>query len=180
MAKYSDIKGFTVQTLASDPVDSAIPGGTWASGGALNTARNTKGSSAGTQTQSSVFGGQTAPGFSDAHEQYNGTAWTETTEINTARYANAGAGTYTSALCPIGVNPSTTRVNNNESWNGSSWTELADLSSARFEHGGRGNATNNLVAGGQFSTVPTFLSTSEEWNAGLSNKQLQQVNYGNV
>jgi len=100
MATYKEIKGVTVQTLDSDPV---VKASVWSSGGALNTARNTKGSSAGTQTQSSVFGGQTAPGFSDAHEQYNGTAWTETTEINTARYSNAGAGTYTSALCPIGV-----------------------------------------------------------------------------
>ena len=109
MATYKEIKGVTVQTRDTDPV---VRAAVWSSGNALNTARNTKGSSAGTQTQSSVFGGQTAPGFSDAHEQYNGTAWTETTEINTARYANAGAGTYTSALCPIGVNPSTTRVNN--------------------------------------------------------------------
>ena len=104
MSKYKEIKGFKVQTLASDTAASAVVGGTWASSNNLNTARNTKGSSAGTQSASSVFGGQTAPGFTDAHEQYNGTSWTETTEINTARYANAGAGTTTSALCPIGVN----------------------------------------------------------------------------
>ena len=40
MAKYSDIKGFTVQTLSSDTAASAIAAGSWASGGALNTARS--------------------------------------------------------------------------------------------------------------------------------------------
>ena len=39
MAKYSDIKGFTVQTLSTDPVASQIAGGSWASGGDLNTAK---------------------------------------------------------------------------------------------------------------------------------------------
>ena len=35
MAKYSDIKGFTVQTVSTDPVASAVAGGAWASGGNL-------------------------------------------------------------------------------------------------------------------------------------------------
>ena len=39
MAKYSDIKGFTVQTLSSDTASSAVGGGTWASATATNTAR---------------------------------------------------------------------------------------------------------------------------------------------
>ena len=40
MAKYSDIKGFTVQTLSTDTIASAAAGGSWASGGtAVNTAR---------------------------------------------------------------------------------------------------------------------------------------------
>ena len=40
MAKYSDIKGFTVQTVSSDPAASAIDAGSWASGGAINTGRS--------------------------------------------------------------------------------------------------------------------------------------------
>ena len=52
MATYKEIKGVTVQTLDSDPV---VKAAVWSSGGNLNTARNTKGSSAGTQTQSSVL-----------------------------------------------------------------------------------------------------------------------------
>ena len=37
MAKYSDIKGFTVQTVTSDPAASVGATGSWASGGSLNT-----------------------------------------------------------------------------------------------------------------------------------------------
>ena len=37
MATYKEIKGVTVQTLDSDPVENV---GSWSSGGALNTARS--------------------------------------------------------------------------------------------------------------------------------------------
>ena len=37
MANYSDIKGFTVQTLSSDTAASVADTGSWASGGSLNT-----------------------------------------------------------------------------------------------------------------------------------------------
>ena len=39
MANYSDIKGFTVQTLSTDTIASAIDGGSWASAPNLNTAK---------------------------------------------------------------------------------------------------------------------------------------------
>ena len=45
MAKYSDIKGFTVQTLSTDTVASQAAGGAWASGGDLNTASKYNGAS---------------------------------------------------------------------------------------------------------------------------------------
>ena len=45
MAKYSDIKGFTVQTLSSDTVASQAAGGSWASGGSLSTDRTSAQSS---------------------------------------------------------------------------------------------------------------------------------------
>ena len=50
MADYKGIKGFTVQSLATDP---STPGAVWSSGGALNTARR---SLAGTGTNSSALG----------------------------------------------------------------------------------------------------------------------------
>ena len=39
MATYKEIKGVTVQTLDSDPVIGGVAGGSWSSGGDLNTAR---------------------------------------------------------------------------------------------------------------------------------------------
>ena len=50
MAKYSDIKGFTVQTLSTDTIASQIAGGAWASGGNINNARSNTGVGSGTQT----------------------------------------------------------------------------------------------------------------------------------
>ena len=40
MAKYSDIKGFTVQTLSSDTAASAADTGSWSSGGSTNQVRS--------------------------------------------------------------------------------------------------------------------------------------------
>ena len=96
MAEYKGIKGFKVQTVSTDPAASAT--GSWASGGDLNTARNTKGTTAGTQNASSVFGGQTAPGFTTTHEQYNGTSWTEITEMNLPRYGGGASGISTNGM----------------------------------------------------------------------------------
>ena len=99
MAKYSDIKGFTVQTLSSDTAASAITAGSWASGGALNTARGQGGGAGVSQTATVVFGGQ-EPTASAKTESYNGSSWTELNDLNTARtQATKGqGGTYTSAI----------------------------------------------------------------------------------
>ena len=97
MATYKEIKGVTVQTLDEDPV---VREAVWSSGGALNTARQTKGVLQELKLQSLFLVVRPAPGLANAHEQYNGTAWTETTEINTdKKYANAGAGTYILCFC---------------------------------------------------------------------------------
>ena len=39
MATYAKEKGFTVQTLSTDPAASVAASGSWSSGGALNTGR---------------------------------------------------------------------------------------------------------------------------------------------
>ena len=90
MAKYSDIKGFTVQTLSTDTVASRAGGGSWSSGGDLNTARSYL-VGVGISTAALAAGGYTGS-YTGKTESYNGTAWTETTDLNTARSALAGAG----------------------------------------------------------------------------------------
>ena len=40
MAKLKDIKGSAIQYLEEDPVELGLEGGSWSSGGSLNTARS--------------------------------------------------------------------------------------------------------------------------------------------
>ena len=86
MADYSTIKGFTVQTLASDPYTSAAASGTWASGGAMSTTRQ-QGASAQTAPQSAgQLAGGGGPGSLTANnEQYDGTSWSEAADLQPAR-----------------------------------------------------------------------------------------------
>ena len=118
MAKYSDIKGFTVQTLSSDTVASQAGGGSWASGGSMNTARRRI---LGSGTQTAAIG---VAGYSTAAqalaEQYNGSSWTEVADLNTARGYMGGAGT-TTAMVTFGGNSSPNAYT--ELWNGSAWSE---------------------------------------------------------
>ncbi len=102
MAKYSDIKGFTVQTVSSDPVASAIPGGTWASGGDLPAALKENAGAGATYNAALSFGGNPLNAETDS---YNGTSWSEVNEMNTARRLLAGAGTQTAALAYGGWPP---------------------------------------------------------------------------
>ena len=86
MSKYKEIKGFKVQTLASDTAASQASSGTWASGGALNTARTWLAGS-GIQTAALAFGGEEPTEQSGKTESYNGSSsWTEVGDLNTARY----------------------------------------------------------------------------------------------
>ena len=54
MSTYNNIKGEYLKRFTSDPVASRVAGGTWASGGGLNTGRY-DGASAGTQTANLSF-----------------------------------------------------------------------------------------------------------------------------
>ena len=56
MSTYNNIKGEYLKRFTSDPVASRAAGGTWASGGNMNTGRY-DGTSAGTQTANIAVGG---------------------------------------------------------------------------------------------------------------------------
>ena len=129
MATYKEIKGVTVQTQDSDPVEFV---GSWSSGGNLNAGRRGI-AGAGTQTAALAAGGgpATVPASTDQAEEYNGTSWTEVNEINTARRLFMGMGTQTSAIVTGGYNPpGATGVT--ESYDGTNFTEVADLNTARY------------------------------------------------
>jgi hypothetical protein len=140
-----------------------VSGGTWASGGSLNTARNfLSGSGAGTQTSSIAFGGNTGS-VSALTENYNGTSWTEVNDLNTARNGLAGFGTATAAIGADSRSPlAGTDV---ESWNGTSWTEIAENNTGRSLARGFGVQTaGNIVGGTDNSPGSSVLNLNEYWN----------------
>jgi len=160
MANYSDIKGFTVQTLSSDPVASKAAGGSWASGADLNTARSYI-VGVGISTAALAAGGYTGS-YTGKTESYNGTAWTETTDLNTTRAIGAGAGTYTAAIYFGGAIDPTT-YDNTESWNGSSWTEVNDLNEVKTAMMSGGTSTAAICAGGSPNRVSTEIWDGTNW-----------------
>ena len=87
MATYAKEKGFTVQTLSTDPVASQVAGGSWASGTAINNGRFAIGAAmAAPYTAALIFGGDqmpTEPRMVGETELWNGYSWTELTDLNT-------------------------------------------------------------------------------------------------
>ena len=171
MAKYSNIKGFTVQTVSSDPVASAVAGGAWASGGNLPSVLYENAGAGATQNASMNFGGQgNSPSPQFPHtadtQTYNGTSWTEVNELNNSRRYLAGAGVLTSALAYGGytVPPSAPGTKDFcESWDGTNWTEVNELNTKRREVAGIGTSNSNaLCVQGTDGTSVT--AEVESWN----------------
>jgi hypothetical protein len=163
MAEYINIRGQSIEVVASDPsnptlgqiwynsTSNTLKGGgvtttgTWASANAMNTARYGMGA-AGTQTAALAFGGDTGPGgLTAATEEYDGTNWTTSPPgLNTARYFLAGAGTQTAALAFGGyATPGLSGAT--EEYDGSTWTASPPgLNTARNQLAGCGIQTAAL------------------------------------
>jgi hypothetical protein len=177
MSEYKGIKGFSVQTLATDPDNTSwigsvfynstsgtfkvvkaggAPAGTWASGGDLNTGRNYLPDFAfATQTAGFAVGGNVGP--KQQAEQYNGSSWTEVADLSSTLYGRAGFGTNASAVVAGGNGPPTST--NSETWDNSSWTEGNDLNTARRDAAGAGITTAGLVIGAP-AVVESYNGTS--------------------
>ena len=166
MANYSDIKGFTVQTVSNDPAASIADSGSWSSASSLNTARYQLGG-AGTKDLAIGIDGYTTTNVNNV-ETWDGSAWTEVTETNVTTRDRAAFGVYNAAIAAGGNGP----VANVESWNGSAWTEVNDLNTSRS--GGRGVGTNTagLVFGGY---TTTNVAVNESWN-GTSFTEVNDMN----
>ena len=196
MAEYKGIKGFQVQTRTEDPSpteaqtgdfyynsgsgqfrvinEGGAPIGTWASGGALNTARGEL-AGAGTQTAALMFGGADASSNKETEtESYDGSAYTEVADINTGRNLLGSSGTTNTASLAFGgdVGGGSTTANT-ESWNGSSWTEVNDLNSSRESVAGFGSSTAALASGGK--PPPSAAAITEQWN-GTSWTEVNDLN----
>ena len=174
MSEYKGIKGFQVQTRTEDPSPYAQAladnpyAGAWASGSALNTARNNMAPVGANAENLLAASGETSTNVTNV-EQWNGSSWTEIAEVNTARRGVTGFGTYTSGIIAGGF-PFTAVV---ESWNGSAWTEVGDLNVAKAGLRSSGSAnTAGIVFGG---SSPTILATTESWD-GSSWTEVNDLN----
>ena len=166
MATYSTEKGFTIQSLATDPYASIGASGTWASTPAVNTARRSM-MGTGTTTAAVIAGG-IGP-YSTATETYNGSAWsTSPATLTTGTDYNKGDGSSTAALNFAGtLAPSGTLSNVTETFNGSAWTTSpATLNTARQKPGNStlGSTTASLAFGGMVITPGTGLDVTEKFN----------------
>jgi hypothetical protein len=174
MATYKEIKGVTIQTLDSDPVEDK---GTFSTGGNLNSGRSL--AAAGDKTAGLGFGGYDGPPNTkiDLTEQYNGTSWSEVNELNVGRYAMVGLGTQTAAIGAGGyTSPPTPTPHRNEdveSWNGTNWTEVAELNSDMRSGTGFGTATAGYVIGGVRGG--SVSDAVESWN-GSSWTETTEIN----
>ena len=189
MANYKGIKGFKVQSLASDPSlpigqvwyntagnvlkYQALGDGTWASGGAIGTGRYAAMGS-GISTAGLVFGGSPNPGVAIT-ESYTGTAWSEVADLNQARNQGIGAGSQAASLCAGGQfvpNGPPTVTDLVERWDGTSWTEIANLTTAVRQAVGCGTTTAALNIGG---SIPAKTKLTEDWN-GTSWTEVADLN----
>jgi hypothetical protein len=175
MAQYTGIQGQNILIVSSDPANptegqiwynstsNLLKGyqfaavNAWASGGNMNTGRETMGDF-GAQTSSIAAGGSPP---TNASESYNGTSWTSTSPINTTRYDIAGAGVSNTSGIIFGGNAPPFSAT--ESWNGTSWTSVNSLNTSRAEIAGIGTQTAAIAAGGN-PGPGTATNITESWN----------------
>ena len=179
MAEYKGIRGFTIQSLASDPTNltagqiwynttsTVLKGyvagaGAWSSANPCNN-KNQGTGNLGTQTAAMYAGGKTgSPTVTtsvDTSETYDGTSWTETNDLTTAVYANAAFGTTTAGVSCGGRNAANTYQDRTEEYDGTCWaTAPGTLNNAKAVIKGCGTQTAGLLAGG----VPTPINRDTE------------------
>ena len=181
MADYKGIKGFKVQSHASDPTANegqiwynttsyalkfdAVGAGAWASAPAINTGRGVM-ACTGIVTAALIFGG--TPGYAGETELYNGSTWSEKSDLIAGVENNIGFGTSTAAVnCGGLLAPSGTDSNNTETWDGTSWTTSpANMTTARskLSAANQGTTTAGLIFAGSFPGTSTNVDLTESWN----------------
>jgi len=181
MAKYKEIKGTQIESLASDPANpvegqvwynstTAVLKGqiltataAWSTGTELNTGRQNA-AAAGISNSSALAFGGAEPTITAKTESYDGTSWTEVGDLNTARRDLGGSGTQTSALAYGGANPASTNIAKTNKWNGSTWTEVNDMPAAKSVNAGcAGTDNESALAFGGYAP-PGYVATTELWN----------------
>jgi len=186
MANYSDIRGYRVKYLSSDPtlntstegqvwynstsgtLKSLVQIKAWSSGGNMGTARR-GGAGGGTVTAGLAFGGAsyTVPTTFNNTEEYSGYIWTAGGNMNTARGFLGGSGTQTAGLAFGGTpgSPNQAQVTTaTEEYNGSTWaSNPTGLNTTRRLLAGFGTQTATIAFGGDDAS-PGFLTNTESYD----------------
>jgi len=179
MAEYKGIKGFKVQSRASDPtVDEGqiwyntasnalkydtVGAGAWAAGGSISPSIYS-GMYCGTQT-AGIYGGG-LPGILTTSFTYNGTGWTAAPAMGTGRSNNnnAGCGTQTAAMVAGGETSGPPYRSPDTEWfNGTSWTEKANLANERYAGVLAGTQAGAICACGNIPP-PGYSTLVESWD----------------
>ena len=184
MATYRGIKGFTMQSLASDPaantntegqvwyntttnvlkgIAGAAGVGSWASGGNLNTARF-NGGGIGIATAAAFAGGDLGPpGKTAVVEEYDGTSWTNVTSMPATQFFLASGGVQTAGWVAGGGGapfPTATFT-----YDGTNWTSGGALNTGRYAVTGAGTQTTAFIAGGSIPPAsPGGVGLTEKYN----------------
>ena len=165
-------------TLKGYQKASNVPSGTFASGGALNTARYTAGV-CGVSTAAICAGGDFYVGPPNSPsdrsgtktESYNGSTWTEVNDMNNdVQGIFSMAGTQTAGITNAAPDSPKVFI---ESWDGTSWTNSADLNTGLQERcqAAQGSQTASLVVGG----TPPRSTNVEQWD-GSSWTEIADIN----
>ena len=145
-----------------------ITPGAWASGGNMNTARNSF-EGVGLQDAALAYGGYGTPNVKNETESYDGTSWSEVNNLNTARshFGNGEAGTQTAAIIFKGnTSASDTSTNATEEWDGTNWTTTNAVPTVGQRNMGAGTQTSALSFGGIVNPAPPAPRTgaTQEYN----------------
>jgi hypothetical protein len=188
MAEYINIRGQSIEVVASDPANPTIgqiwynstsntlkglslsPAGTWATAAALPTALY-QSRGFGIQTAAVNCGGEVVPvpTFNiQTTLNYDGTSWSPSGNLNGGRSYHGAAGIQTAGVVFGGFN-GTVRLNSTEEYDGSTWTSVpGTLATARNSMGSNGTQTSALCIGGYdgsfYSDVEQYDGTT--WTAG--------------
>jgi len=203
MADYINIRGQSIEVVASDPANptqgqiwynstsNTLKGlgyvaGAWASGGPMSNVGGIFKATVGTQTAALAAGffTGTPAGVIANTEEYNGSTWTSGGSMGSALYSGLSAGSQTSAIATGGNDGSGVVSSSTESYNGTSWSAETTLPGRNYGAGAGTSETTAILfcgSGGPFGGPPDFSETQHydgsTWTAG-GNYPTTQRNLG--
>ena len=138
MTTYKGLKGTKIQNITSDAAASQVFGGSWSSGGSLNTGRNSS-FSGGTQSAAWIAGGNVPPNNNstviDKWAFASNTTATDWGDFSTAVRSGSTTSATDAIYCAGGRAAGTTDINNIQKWSlasGGTATDWADLTLNRY------------------------------------------------